>query len=102
MCRQRGLAAGDFGAGVEDVAQALHGNGGLLEVGPQLRQAHDGVGRPGRQHVEGDQLADGELAFNDQLGAHIHDGDSDQLADQRNDCRCATVETVAVRNEDDT
>ncbi|MNF91030.1 hypothetical protein D3C84_736170 [compost metagenome] len=70
-------------AGIEDIAQALERDAGLLEVGPQLRQAHDGLRHPTGQHIEGDQLANAEFPFDDQARAEPQGRHGHQLADQR-------------------
>ncbi len=66
--RQAAPGGGGFGGRVEDVAQALDGNAGLLEIGPQLRQPHDGLRHAAGQHIEGDELADTQLSLDDQPG----------------------------------
>ena len=71
-----------FGADVEDVAQPRHRDAGLLEVGPQLGHAHDGLGHALGEHVEGDELAHGELLVHHQPGAVPQGGSAHQLADQ--------------------
>ena len=77
-----GAAGGHFGAGVEDVAQARHGDAGLLEVGPQLGHAHDGLGHALGKHVEGHELAYAEFASHDQVGAVPEGGGVDEFANQ--------------------
>src|SRR3546814_19684648 len=67
--RQCHAAAGQLGAGVEDVAEALDRDAHLLEILPQLRQTDDRRRHLPGQHVEGDQLAERQLAFDHQLGA---------------------------------
>ncbi|MNZ26465.1 hypothetical protein D3C78_436570 [compost metagenome] len=76
----RGL--GQFGTSIEDVAQALHRDAGLLEVGPQLGQAHDRLGDTAGKHVEGDQLAYRKVAVDHQTRAQPQGGDGHQLADE--------------------
>ena len=53
-----------------------------MEVLPHLRQAQHRRAHPAGQHVEGDQLADGEVAVDDQPGAEIQRRGGDQLADE--------------------
>ena len=77
-----GVAGGHLGAGVEDVAQAVHGNAGLLKVGPHLRHAHDGLGHAPGKHVEGHKLPHRQLMVHDQLGAVPERCGIDHLADQ--------------------
>jgi hypothetical protein len=77
-----GAGGGHFGAGVEDVAQAGHGDAGLLEVGPQLGHAHDGLAHALGEHIEGDELADRQLVVHHQMGAVPQGGGVDQLADE--------------------
>ena len=75
--RQVCLAAGaGFGRGVEDVAEAVDRDPHLLEILPQLGQAQNGRGQLGGDHVEGHQLADGELVVDDEAGAEEQDKDS--------------------------
>ena len=57
--------------GVEDVAEPGDREPRLLEILPDLRQAQHRLRHPARQHVEGDQLADGQLAVDHELGAEI-------------------------------
>jgi hypothetical protein len=71
-----------LGACVEDVAQAGHGDAGLLEVGPQLGHAHDGLRHALGEHVEGDELADGHVVVHDQVRAVPEGGGVDELADE--------------------
>ncbi|MCY1445966.1 hypothetical protein D9M71_625040 [compost metagenome] len=83
QARQRATGhLGQFGPAVEDVPKPLHGNAGLLKVGPQLRQTHDRLRHPPCQHVEGHQLADGELAVDHQPRAEPQGRHGDQFADQ--------------------
>ena len=81
--RQPGFLAGNLGPGVQDVAQAAHGNADLLKVVPQLGQAQNRRGHLPGQHVEGDQFADGHLVVDHQQRARPHDAGRDQLADER-------------------
>ena len=60
---------------VENVTEARHRDTDLLEILPQLREADDRRGNLSCQHIEGDKLANGELAFNDELGTEIQCGD---------------------------
>ena len=62
-----------LGRRVEDVAQPLDREPRLVEVLPDLGQPQHRLADPAGQHVEGDQLADGELALDHQLGAEIED-----------------------------
>ena len=71
-----------FGAGVEHVAQARHRDAGLLEVCPHLRDAHDRLRDAAGEHVERDELAHAQVAFDDQLRAPPQRGRVDQLADE--------------------
>ncbi len=64
-----------FGLEVEHVAQALHRDGGVVQQAPQPDQAHQRREHAAHQGVEGDQLADGQLASQHQAGAGPEDGD---------------------------
>ena len=66
--------------GVEDVAQPRDGDSRLLEILPQLRQPQHRLRHAARQHVEGDELADGHLAVDHRQGAEIENGGGDDLA----------------------
>jgi superfamily II DNA helicase RecQ len=68
--------------GGQDVAQARHRDAGLLEVGPQLRHAHDRAAHALGKHVERDELADGELVVHHQVGAIPEGGGIYELADE--------------------
>ena len=50
---------------VEDIPEALNRNAGLLKILPQLDEAQDRITHPPSQHVEGDELPDGELSPHD-------------------------------------
>ena len=76
-CRRR-----HFGAGVQDVAQPRHRDAGLLEVGPELRHAHDRLRDALREHVEGDELAHAQLVVHHEPGAVPERGGADEFADQ--------------------
>ena len=54
----------------------------LVEILPDLRQPQHRRADAAGQHVEGDELADGELAVDHQLGAEIEHRRGDQLADE--------------------
>ena len=60
---------------VQDVAQPFDRHLHLLEILPDLRQAQDGLRRLARDHVEGDQLANRQVA--------IHHGARAEHEDQR-------------------
>ena len=68
--------------GIENVAEPRDRQTSLVKVLPDLRQSQhrrtDAVG----QDVEGDQLADGEAAVDDELGAEEENAGGHQLADE--------------------
>src|SRR5262249_7561216 len=64
---------------IEDVAQACNRQTRLMEVLPNLGEAQDRGADPARQHIEGDQLADRDVAGDDHLGAEIEYRGSQQL-----------------------
>ena len=55
-----------LGGGVEDVAEPRDREPGLMEVLPDLCKPQHRRAHPAGKHVEGDQLADCELALRDQ------------------------------------
>ncbi len=69
--RRARRVVGRLGRGVEDVAEARDREPRLLEVLPDLGQPQDRLGDPAGQHVEGDELADRQLAVDHQVGAEI-------------------------------
>ena len=73
--RQRGArrVEGRLGRGVEDVAQPRDREARLVEILPDLGQPQHRPADPAGQDVEGDQLADAEVAVDDELGAEIQD-----------------------------
>src|SRR5690606_26924871 len=67
---------------VENVAQPLNRYTGLLEAGPELSQANDGLRHPPCKHVEGDQFAHCKLAIDEQERAQPPRADRDQFGYQ--------------------
>ena len=53
-----------------------------MKVLPDLRKTQYRRAHPAGQDVEGDELADRQAAFDDQLGAEIEDAGGDDLADE--------------------
>jgi hypothetical protein len=92
--RQRGAAriVGRLGRGIEDVAQPLDRDAGLVEVLPDLSEPEHRRAHPSRQDAEGDELADGEAAVDHQHRADIEDGGVDQLADQLHRLACGIAQ----------
>ena len=82
--RQRGAAGIEarLRHGVEDVAEPIDRQAGLMEVLPHLRQAQHRRAHATGQHVEGDELADGQVAVDHELGAEVEHRGDDQLVDQ--------------------
>ena len=68
--------------GVQNVAQALDRDAGLVKILPDLSEAQDGLRDAPGQHVEGDELADRQVASDDGLGAEVEDRRRDELAQQ--------------------
>ena len=62
-----------LGRGVEDVAQPRDRQPRLMEILPDLRQPQHRRADAAGQHVEGDQLADRQVAVDHQLGAEKQD-----------------------------
>ena len=58
-----------LGRRVEDVAQPVDRDTRLVKILPDLRQPQDRLRHAPRQHVEGNQFADGQLAVDDLLCA---------------------------------
>ncbi len=69
---------------IEDVAKPLHGDPDLLEVGPHVGQTHDRLGDTRGQHVEGNQLADGQVALDHQPCPQPQRAHRHQLSHKRN------------------
>ena len=69
-------------ARVENVAQPVDRQPRLVELLPHLRKAQHRRADPGRQHLEGDQFADGEIAGNHQPCAKIERRRDHQLVDR--------------------
>lgn len=68
--------------GVKDVAQPRQGDACLLEVLPELHQFENRAADPAGEHVEGHQLADGQLIGYDQMGAPPDDTEGHQFVNQ--------------------
>ena len=84
---------GGLGRGVEDVAQPLDGDARPGENPlPDLGEPEDRLRHPARQHVEGDQLADGHLPAYDGSRAKKQDGGRDQLAYELYALTCPVAE----------
>ena len=65
---------------VEDVAEALDGDVGLLEFLPQADEAEHGLAHAPGEHLEGDEHADGKtVVLHDQEGADDEDGQGHDL-----------------------
>ena len=65
---------------VHDIAQALDGDGRLLELLPQADQLEHGLRKAAREHLKGDQHADGEAGLlHHHPGAGAKDGEREQL-----------------------
>jgi hypothetical protein len=71
--------------GVEDIPEALDRNAGLLKILPQLDEAQDRITHPPGQHVEGDELPDGELSPHDQRRPDPHQGHGCAFVEPRGD-----------------
>ena len=71
--RQRGPAGIEvrFGDSVEDIAEPVDRQTGLMEILPELRQSQHRHAYAGRQHVERHKLANGHLAADHELGAEV-------------------------------
>ena len=74
--------------GVENVAEPIHREPGLVEILPHLRQAQDRRADASGQHVEGDKLADRKIALDDELGAKIKNEGDRHLVDQLHGLAC--------------
>ena len=59
--------------GIEDVAEPRDRQPRLMEILPDLRQPQHRRADAAGQHVEGDQLADRQVAVDHELGAEIED-----------------------------
>ena len=70
--RARGVEAW-FRRRVEDVAEPLDGKTGLVEILPHLSEPQNRRADPAGEHVEGDELADGEVAGDDKSRAEVKD-----------------------------
>jgi hypothetical protein len=69
-----------LGGGIEDVAEALDGDAGLLELLPQADEAQHGLAHAAGEHLEGDQHADGEaVVLHHQQRADDEDGQRHHL-----------------------
>ena len=59
---------------VEDIPELLDGDVGLLELLPQAHQPQQGLRHSPGEHLERNQLADGELVSDDKLHPQVkHD-----------------------------
>ena len=81
QCRPPGLV-GRLGRGVENIAEPRHRKPRLMEILPDLGEAQHRRADPPGQHIEGDQLADRQVAVDDELGAEIEHPGGDELVDE--------------------
>ncbi len=81
QCRARG-AVGGLGRRVEDVAEAQDRQPRLMEVLPDRGKAQHRRAHAAGHDVEGNELAHGQCAVDDELRANEQDGGGDELADQ--------------------
>ncbi len=66
--------------GLKPQQHTQHGHVGLLELLPQPHQAQHGLGDFAGEHLEGDELADGEvLRVHHDIGAHDQDEQGHEL-----------------------
>src|SRR4029450_8557540 len=70
---------------VKDIPEALDRNAGLLKILPQLDETQDRITHPPGQHVEGNELPDGELAPHDKRGPDPHQGHGRGFVEPRGD-----------------
>ena len=82
--RQRRAAriVGRLGRRIEDVAEPGDGNPRLMKVLPHLGEPQHRRADTAGEDVEGDQLADREIAGDHQLGAEVKHRRGDHLADE--------------------
>ncbi len=82
--RQHGIAIGGgwLHRCIHDVGQPPQRNPGAGQLLPQLRHALDRRDHATAQHVEGDQLANGKVAVQHQLGTEVEQADGKRLAQQ--------------------
>ena len=72
-----------LGRRVHDVAQALHRDRGLLELLPQAGEPQHRLRHARREHLEGDQHADGEaVVAHDEQRADAQDGERHHLLER--------------------
>jgi hypothetical protein len=81
-----------LGRSIEDVAESLDRQARLMKILPGLRQAQHRRTHAAGQQVEGDQLADGEIAVDDQLRPKIENPRRDQLADELHGLACGVTQ----------
>src|SRR5690606_2385793 len=67
---------------VENIAQAFYRDARLLEVLPQLDDFKNGAAHARGKHIEGHQLADGEVAFHHSVGAEPQNKHGGNFADK--------------------
>ena len=81
--RQRGAARIEarLRHGVEDVAEAIDRQTGLMEILPDLGEPQHRHADARGQHVERDELADGQIAADHKPGAEVKRCRDDQLVD---------------------
>ena len=55
---------------IQDIPQPLHRDAHLLQLLPQIHETQQRARHLGRQHIEGNQLPDGEIPLDDPIGPH--------------------------------
>src|SRR5690242_8583319 len=78
---------------VENVTQPIDRKASLMEVLPHLRQAQHRHTDARRQHVEGHQFTDGQIAVDDLLGTEIEDRGNDYFVDHLHGLACRVVQS---------
>ncbi len=71
-----------FRGRVQNIAEAIDGDTGLLEILPELGKPEDGLGHLPGDHVEGHELADRQLAGDDRTRTEKQDTDGDDAGDR--------------------
>src|SRR5437879_11618323 len=73
---------------VENVAKSRHGQPGLVEVLPHLRETQHWRADVGGQHIKCNKLADGKAAADNQPSAKVQYQDDRHFVDQLHGLTC--------------
>ena len=87
-----GRVVGGFRRRVENVAETGDGEPRLMKILPDLGQPQHRCAHPAGQHVESDELADGQASIDDELRPEVQSSGDHQLVDELHSLTCRVAE----------